>query len=117
NAGEGREGAPQARAVDGPPELVELCKTVLDLVFGADARIASADRGADQPVRLDAYVVQRLIDAALVSAERASPLQHEDHLPVIDFADLVGGFQRGKAFRGVAMFVPPVCFLLRNVAL
>ena len=88
-------------------------KTVLRLVAGDDARIDGADRGADQPVRLDAGVVQRLIDAALIGAERASALQHEHDLAVIGVADLVGGFQRGKA-SGVAMFFPPVCFFLSN---
>jgi hypothetical protein len=44
--------------------------------------------------------VQRLIDAALIGAERAATLQHEHDLPVIDVADFIGGFKRGKASGG-----------------
>jgi hypothetical protein len=95
HSGEGRKGAPQARALDAPPEFLEPGKTVLDLVAGDEARIDGADRGADQPVRLDAGLVQRLIDAALIGAECAAALQHKHDLPVIGVADFIGGFGVG----------------------
>ena len=78
------------------------------------ARIDGADRGADQPVRLDAGIVQRLIDAALIGAERAAALQHEHDLPVIVVADLVGGFEAGYGVGGMAMVVSPEFFFLRG---
>ena len=39
-----------------------------------------ADRGADHPVGLDARLVQRLVHAPLVSAQRTAALQHQHHL-------------------------------------
>jgi hypothetical protein len=38
--------------------------------------------------------MQRLIDAALIGAERAAALQHEHDLAVIVVADLVDRFER-----------------------
>ena len=52
------------------------------------AGVDGADRGADDPVRLDARLVQGLIDAALIGAERAAALEHEHDLAVIIGADL-----------------------------
>jgi hypothetical protein len=49
-------------------------------VAGDQAGIDGADRGADDPVRLDAGLVQRLIDAGLIGPERAAALQHEHDL-------------------------------------
>ena len=46
-------------------------------VAGDQAGVDRADRGADHPVRLDAGLVQRLIDAGLVGAERPAALQHQ----------------------------------------
>ena len=84
------------------------------MVAGDDARIDGADRRADQPVGLDAGIVQRLIDAALIGAERAAALQHEHDLPVIGVADFVGGFERGKtSWDGHGSFLQ--VFLLRGL--
>src|SRR4029079_10083152 len=55
-----------------------------------------ADRGADQPVRLDARLVQRLINAGLISAGRTAALQDEHDLAGIVIADLVDRFERRK---------------------
>ncbi len=52
-----------------------------ELVAGDDGGVDGADRGADDPVRLDAGFMHGLIDAALVGAERAAALEHQDHLP------------------------------------
>ena len=71
-------------------------KTVLDFVAGNEASIDGTDRGADQPVGLDARFVQRLINAALISSKRTAALQHEHDLAVIVVADLVDRFERGK---------------------
>ena len=96
DAGPGRERPPEGAVLHAPPEFFELRKTVLDLVAGDEARIDGADRGADQPVGLDARLVQRLIDTALIGAKRTSALQHEHDLAVIVVADLVDRFERGK---------------------
>ena len=56
-------------------------------VAGDEAGVDGADRGADDPVRLDAGLVQRLVDAGLVGAERAAALEHEHDLPVVLGAD------------------------------
>ena len=42
--------------------------------------VDGADRGADDPVGLDAGFVQRLVDAGLVGAQRAAALQHQHDL-------------------------------------
>jgi len=49
---------------------------------------------ADQPVGLDACLVQRLIDTALIGAERTSALQHKHDLAVIVVANLIHRFER-----------------------
>jgi len=41
------------------------------------AVIDGADRHAGNPVRVNAGVVQRLVDAGLIGAERAAALQHQ----------------------------------------
>jgi hypothetical protein len=62
------------------PELLEPWQAVRRFVAGDQARIDGADRGADDPVRLDAGLVQCLVDPGLVGAERTAALQHEDDL-------------------------------------
>ena len=54
---------------------------MLRLIARDQARIDGADRGADDPVRLDAGLVQRLVDAGLIGAERTTALQHQHDLP------------------------------------
>ena len=51
------------------------------VVAGDQAGVDGADRGADHPVRLDAGLVQRLVDAGLIGPERAAALQHQHDLP------------------------------------
>ena len=53
---------------------------VLRRIAGDQAGVDGADRGADDPVRLDAGLMQRLVDAGLVGAERAAALQHQHDL-------------------------------------
>ena len=57
-----------------------LRQPVLGLVAGDQARIDGADRRADDPIRLDAGLVQGLIDAGLIGAERTAALEDEDDL-------------------------------------
>ena len=63
------------------PEFAQPRQTVLRCITGDQAGIDGADRGADDPVRLDAGLVQRLVDAGLIGAERAAALQHQHDLP------------------------------------
>jgi len=56
------------------PELLEPWQAVRRFVAGDQARIDGADRGADDPVRLDAGLVQCLVDHGLVGAERTATL-------------------------------------------
>src|SRR5213076_3449937 len=63
------------------PELVQARQALFRFISGDDRAVDRADRGADDPVGLDACLVQRLVDADLVGAERAAALQHENHLP------------------------------------
>ena len=62
------------------PEFAQPRQPVRGLVAGDQAGVDRADRGADHPVRLDAGLVQRLVDADLVGAERAAALQHQHDL-------------------------------------
>src|SRR3546814_14571000 len=50
----------------------DVCSSDLD-----DRRVDRADRDAGEPVGTDAGLVQALVDAALVGAERAATLQHQ----------------------------------------
>ena len=52
---------------------------------GDQARVDRTDRGADDPVRLDAALVQCMIDAGLVGAERTTTLQDQNNLAVPSF--------------------------------
>ena len=70
------------------PEFAQARQPVLGLVAGDQAGIDGADRGADDPVRLDAGLVQGLVDARLIRAKRAAALQHEDDLAGQGFACL-----------------------------
>ena len=75
------------------PELPKLRQAVLRRVAGDESCIDGANGGADDPVGLDARLVQRLIDAALIGAKRAASLQHKHNLAVVVVADLVNRFQ------------------------
>jgi len=52
------------------------------LFSGDQTRIDCADRRANDPIGLDASLVQCLIDAYLVSTERTAALQNENDLGV-----------------------------------
>ena len=54
------------------------------LVAGDQRAIDGADRGADDPIRLDAAFHERLVDAGLIGAERAAALQDQHHLLLDD---------------------------------
>ncbi len=62
------------------PEFLQAREPGLRLIAGDQARVDRPDRGADDPVRLDAGFVQRLIDAGLIRAERTPTLEHQHDL-------------------------------------
>jgi hypothetical protein len=64
-----------------PPEFAQSRQAVVRYVAGNQARINSADRCADDPVRLDPRLMQRLIDTGLIRAQRTATLQYENDLP------------------------------------
>jgi hypothetical protein len=66
--------------LDPAPEFLQLRESVLWLVAGDDGGVDRADRRSDQPVGLDPGLVQGLVDAGLVGAERAAALEDEDDL-------------------------------------
>src|SRR6185437_16950027 len=59
------------------PQRLELREASLRRVAGEDRGVDRADRDAAQPVRLEAVLVQRLIDADVIRPERPAALQHE----------------------------------------
>ena len=70
----------EALLLDLVPERVQPLEPVRRRVAADQRRVDRADRRADHPVGLDAGLVQRLVDADLVGAERAAALQHEHDL-------------------------------------
>ena len=72
-----RRVVPDLAAGDAVPENLQAFEPALRRVAGDDRRIDRADRDAANPVRLDMGLVQRLIDAGLIGAERAAALQHQ----------------------------------------
>ena len=74
-------GLPLRHAV---PEFTQPRDAIGWLVAGDQGAIDGADRGADHPIRLDAALHERLVDAGLVGAERAAALEHQNHLLLDD---------------------------------
>ena len=77
-----RPGTPDRLMGDALPELLQGSQPVVRLVADDDRGVDGADGGADNPIRLDAGVVQRVIDARLERSERTSALQNEHDLPI-----------------------------------
>src|SRR6516164_11072788 len=76
-------GSESGRVLHAPPKRVQSIQPGLDRVAGDHRAVDRADRRADHPVRLNAGLMQRLIDADLISAKRAATLEHEDDLSVL----------------------------------
>ena len=88
------QSAPTLLAPHPVPELLQPGQAILRLVAGDQAGVDGADRCADDPVGLDAGLVQRLIDAGLIGAERAAALEDEN-----DLASLLRRLCRGRTLR------------------
>ena len=79
-AGKRARKAPDRTLLHPLPEFLQARQAVFRRIAGDQAGIDGADRGADDPVRLDAGFVQRLIDAGLIGSQRAAALQHQHDL-------------------------------------
>src|SRR6266567_1683392 len=69
---------------DAVPELAQALEPFLRRVTGDERGVDRADRHAGHPVRGEAVLGHALVDACLVRAERASTLQHENAMVVLD---------------------------------
>src|SRR5260370_1287210 len=85
-------------ALHAGPEFLPSGETMLDGVAANDGSIDGTDRGADDPVRFDAGLMQRFIDAALVSPERAAALHDEHDLALRRIAECIDGVE-GRSIR------------------
>ena len=72
---------------DRVPEFLEPFQPALRWVAGDDRGVDGADRDADHPIRFQPGLMQRLVDAGLIGAERAAALQ--------DQADPIAAFRPG----------------------
>src|SRR5260370_24465760 len=79
-AGEYLAKAPDRLLLHPLPEFLQARHAVLRRIAGDEARIDGTDRCADNPVRLNSSLVQRLIDACLIRSKRAAALQYQHDL-------------------------------------
>ena len=79
-AGKGIADMPNRRLLHSLPKFLQPREPLSGFIAGNQARIDGADRGADDPIGLDALLMQRLIDPGLIGAERAATLQHQHDL-------------------------------------
>src|SRR5260370_2037040 len=89
-----RHSFPERAALHAAPEFLQSGETMLDGVAANDASIDGTDRGADDPVRFDAGLIQRFIDAALVSPERPAALPDGHDLALPRIAECIDGIER-----------------------
>ncbi len=75
-----RDCGPRRFALHAIPEFAKAIEAPAGFIAGDDGGVDGADGGADHPVRFDTGFVKRLIDAALVGAERAAALEDQNHL-------------------------------------
>ena len=71
---------PQRLAFQAIPEFAQAIETLLKFVARNNRAVDRADRGADHPIGLDLGLVQCLINPALIGAERAAALKHQNDL-------------------------------------
>jgi hypothetical protein len=65
---------------DAVPELAHLQQTVFGAVARDQRRVDRADRGSDHPVRRETRLVERLVHARLIGAERTAALEDQHGL-------------------------------------
>src|SRR6516162_8538082 len=72
--------APELLAPHPAPEFLQPVEAMLGLVARDQTGVDGADRRADDPIRLRPRLMEGLIDARLVGAERAAALENKDDL-------------------------------------
>src|SRR5262249_54534668 len=75
-----RPGIPSRTVRHPPPELLKSKQGIHPLLSGNKTGVYCADRGANDPIGLDAAFVHCLIHTGLIGAERSTPLQDQDDL-------------------------------------
>ena len=93
-----RRRQPHRTIGDHLPELAQPLEAALRRVAGDQRRIDAADRDAVHPVGLEPRLVQRLIDARLIGAERAAAL--EDQRDGVASGRPPGGRRRARRRQG-----------------
>src|SRR6516225_3185484 len=83
---------PRTRALHSAPELVELGEAILWLIACDDAGVDCANRCADNPIRFDLRLVQRLVYANLISSEGSAALENKHYLSARPCAEFVNRF-------------------------
>ena len=68
---------PKRRRADGLPEFPQSLDALVRRIAGDQGRVHGADRNAGDPIGMEVRLRQRLIDAGLIGAERASALQQQ----------------------------------------
>ena len=71
------------------PELFQLVEAILGLIAGNESGINGADRRANNPIGLDSGLMQRLLDADLISAESPTSLKNKNDLSVFILPKLI----------------------------
>jgi hypothetical protein len=88
--GQWRDCLMERSVLDTAPEFPQARQAIRYSVAGNQACVDCPYGGTDRPVRLDACIVQRLINADLVGSQSTAALQHQN-----DLADI--WIQRGAA--------------------
>src|SRR5262249_34037902 len=99
------------------PEFHQPLHAIVGLVASDQAGIDGADRGADDPIRLDPRFMQRLIDARLVRAERAARQERPAAAPVSALPRLASCHARRSAYSTRPACFPPKLRSARPLAL
>jgi hypothetical protein len=94
-----RRVVPDLAGRDALPEDSQSLEATLRRIAGNDRRVDAADRNAADPVRLHALLVQGLIDAGLIGAERATTLQDKGYpvAPVRPPSGCNNGIRTGRS--------------------
>src|SRR5262249_39488453 len=71
---------PELLAPHPAPEFLQPVEAMLGLVARDQTGVDGANRRADDPIRLHPRLMQGLLDARLVGAERAAALENKDDL-------------------------------------
>src|SRR5262249_561452 len=109
NSRPGRCKRPRIGPLHLPPKLIELSEAILRCVSCNDAGVDGTDRGANDPIRFDARLVQRLVYTDLVGAERSTALEDEHHLSLGIRAKFIDCISNHCLRRAIHRGLPHIC--------